>query len=226
MNLLAIDTSASSMSLGLRTASGDVYRVIDSGMKHSRDILPNILSILAESGIALNQLDALTFAQGPGSFTGLRIAVGVVQGIAYGLSIPVVPISNLAAIARKLGREKGCSQVVVALTAREQEVYMGAYTNCTGSYPELIGEEVVADQDNFPGLPPGIWHGAGDNQSFFANLASSNELHFETLSEVAQPTPLDLLDMAAHRMSNLDSVDALNARPEYVRHQVASPPNK
>ena len=153
MNLLAIDTSASSMTLGVRTASEDVYRVIDSGRKHSRDILPNILSILTESGIGLNQLDGLAFARGPGSFTGLRIAVGVVQGIAYGLSIPVIPVSNLAAIARKLGREKGCDNVVVALAAREQEVYMGAYMNCTAVCPELTGEEVVVEPANFPGLP-------------------------------------------------------------------------
>lgn len=226
MNLLAIDTSASSMSLGVRTASGDVYRVIDSGMKHSRDILPNILSILTESGIGLNQLDALTFARGPGSFTGLRIAVGVVQGIAYGLSIPVVPVSNLAAIARKLGREKGCSNVVVALAAREQEVYMGAYMNCTAVYPELTGEEVVSDPANFPGLPSGSWHGAGNSRAFFADLLRLNGLRFETVSEVAQPSSLDLLDMAAHRMHDSDYVDALNARPEYVRHQVASPPSK
>ena len=226
MNLLAIDTSASSMTLGVRTASEDVYRVIDSGRKHSRDILPNILSILTGSGIGLNQLDGLAFARGPGSFTGLRIAVGVVQGIAYGLSIPVIPVSNLAAIARKLGREKGCDNVVVALAAREQEVYMGAYMNCTAVCPELTGEEVVVEPANFPGLPSGSWHGAGNRQVFFADLATLSGFRFETISEVAQPSSRDLLDMATHRMRDSDYVDALNARPEYVRHQVASPPSK
>jgi len=226
MNILAIDTSASSMTLAVRTATDDVYRKIASGRKHSRDILPNILSLLAESGVGLQQLDALAFAKGPGSFTGLRIAVGVVQGLAYGLSIPVVPVSNLAAIARKRGREDGCSNVLVALTARGQEVFMGAYAQCTDVCPKLIGEEVVADCDHFPDLPAGRWHGVGNNEQFFDDLVRLNDQRFETLSNVSQASALDLLDMAAQRIQDSDTVDALTAEPEYVRHQVASPPKQ
>jgi tRNA threonylcarbamoyladenosine biosynthesis protein TsaB len=226
MNLLAIDTSASSMTLGVRTATDDIYREIASGRKHSRDILPSILSILAESGIGMKQLDALAFAKGPGSFTGLRIAVGVVQGLGYGLSIPVVPISNLAAIARKLGREQGCDNVLVALTARGQEVFMGAYTQCTDVCPTLMGQEVVADCDHFPGLPAGLWHGVGDNEQFFDDLVRLHGQHFETLSSVSQASAVDLLDMAVQRMKVSDTVDALTAEPEYIRHQVTSPPRQ
>jgi tRNA A37 threonylcarbamoyladenosine modification protein TsaB len=84
----------------------------------------------------------------------------------------------------------------------------------------------VADCDHFPDLPPGRWHGVGNNEQFFDDLVRLNGQHFETLSNVSQASALDLLDMAAQRMQDSDTVDALTAEPEYVRHQVASLPKQ
>ena len=83
MNLLAIDTSTTSTVLGLLLGKKIVDHTVVVAKKHSREILPAIATLMAKSDFALRDIDAIVFGQGPGSFTGLRIAVGVVQGLAY-----------------------------------------------------------------------------------------------------------------------------------------------
>ena len=98
-----------------------------SGRSHSRDILPTITALLTKNKLSLRNLNYIVYGQGPGSFTGLRIAVGVVQGLAFGLNIPVVPVSSLACLAQAQYRRSGQQQIVSALHARKEEVYLGKY---------------------------------------------------------------------------------------------------
>gem|GEM_PF-6555701 len=91
-----------------------------------------IKQLLAESGVALNALDAIAFGRGPGAFTGVRIAIGVVQGLAFALERPVLPVSNLAALAQGALREHGVQQVAAAIDARMDEVYWGCYQAAEG----------------------------------------------------------------------------------------------
>ena len=127
MNLLGIDTSTRSTVLGLQLGSEVIDRTSPDVDTHSREILPSIESLVMEAGIGIEDLDAIVFGQGPGSFTGLRIAVGVVQGLGYGLGIPVVPVSSMACIAQSLIQAANPSLIFVGLTARLEEVYYGAY---------------------------------------------------------------------------------------------------
>src|SRR5690554_5943555 len=127
MKLLAIDTATEACSVALLVdgQTFDRYAVIPR--LHARQVLPMVQQVLDEAGTALAAVDAIAFGQGPGAFTGLRIAAGVVQGLAFALDKPVLPVSSLAAIAQRVWREQQAGQVAVAIDARMDEVYWGCY---------------------------------------------------------------------------------------------------
>ena len=127
MNILAVDTSSSACVLGVRTSNQTWTDEAIVDRSHSKEVLPRIEALLQRAGVDKSSLNLIVYGQGPGSFTGLRIGVGVVQGLAYGLGIPVVGVSSLACLAQKQLRLGNGSYGLVALTARHTEVYFGAY---------------------------------------------------------------------------------------------------
>ena len=140
--LLALDTATEACSVAL-LHDGKVishYEVIPR--LHAQRLLPMIKDLLAEAAVPLSALDAIAFGRGPGAFTGVRIAVGVVQGLAFALDRPVLPISNLAVLAQRALREQGAKQVAAAIDARMDEVYWGCYRAENGEM-RLQGIEAV-----------------------------------------------------------------------------------
>ncbi|MBD3647385.1 MAG: tRNA (adenosine(37)-N6)-threonylcarbamoyltransferase complex dimerization subunit type 1 TsaB, partial [Pseudomonadales bacterium] len=165
MNVLALDTSSDALVLGLQrgeTRTG-VFEVLDRS--HSREILPRITGLLKEAGLSLDELQLIVYGQGPGSFTGLRITVGVVQGLAFGLDIPVAPVSSLACLAQEAYRRDHHERIAVALLARQQEVFFGAYEIVDG-IARLVDKEAVLDVENAPSLSGEGWVGIGSGWKF------------------------------------------------------------
>jgi len=103
MTILGIDTSSATLKLGLQLQQEIVVREIDQQPRHAQVILPEILGFLSAHGLTLTELTGLAYSQGPGSFTGLRIGLGVVQGLAYGLGLPVVPVPSMMVLAAAAG---------------------------------------------------------------------------------------------------------------------------
>lgn len=222
VNILAIDTSSPTAVVAL-DLGGD--RHVSPGQPvraHSRNILPSVMELLAGSGMMLGDLDFIVFGQGPGSFTGLRIAVGVVQGLGFGLSIPVVPVSSLACIARVATEQTGHSQVIAALHARKTEVYLGLYETRDGVTQSHSPERVV-DVANLAWQLNGQWAGAGDGWV----LKDQLEKGFGTEAVAVLPelgiTPGSLLDIGIGQIRAGRVVEASAARPEYLREEVATP---
>ncbi len=135
--ILAIDTSTEACSAAILQQSGCVWRFEKTSNTHTALLLPMISSLLAETGLSLQDLDAIAVTRGPGSFTGVRIGIGIAQGISFGLKIPVYEISTLAALALQV-ETKG--RVIVAIDARMQEVYTATF-DCGAEGIRTIGEE-------------------------------------------------------------------------------------
>jgi tRNA threonylcarbamoyladenosine biosynthesis protein TsaB len=218
MKLLAIDTSTHACSAAL-LIDGEIQQRFEITPKaHTKLLLPMVDSLLKEADIKLTQLDALAFGCGPGSFTGLRIATGVVQGLAFGADLPVVPVSTLAALAQQYST---MPLSFVAMDARIGEVFWGVYEKNTEGFVELIGEEVVAYVHDliFP-----LRHAVG--------IGSGWAVYEKELSEHTQGQVLeiehDVLPQAS-AMATLGvrgfhqgyAVCAEDAQPVYLRDKVA-----
>jgi len=145
VKLLAIDTATENCSTAL-LVEGRLRvreRLLERG--HAAHILAMVDALLAEGGIALGALDAIAFGRGPGAFTGVRLAAAVTQGLAFGAGLPVVPVSDLRALAQRvIDPPAGCARVLACLDARMQEVYFGAFTRSTEGLCAAEGEEQVA----------------------------------------------------------------------------------
>ena len=157
--LLALDTATEACSAALLHGGRLYHRYEVIPRMHAQRLLPMIDELLVEAGIALKQVDALVFGRGPGAFTGVRIATGMVQGLAFATGKPVIGISNLAALAQRAWREHGAQNVCAAIDARMDEVYWGCYQLRDGDM-QLMGNEVVSAPEQVQ-LAPGMSSPAG-----------------------------------------------------------------
>jgi tRNA threonylcarbamoyladenosine biosynthesis protein TsaB len=223
MKLLAIDTSSKSSVIGLQIDDQRWESVSLSNKSHSRDILPNISDLLRQAEVSLKDIDAIAFGQGPGSFTGLRITVGVVQGLGFGLEIPVVPVSSMAILARGEFRRSGATKIIVALAARKEEVYFGSYEIKNG-LPILFAKELVTEASEAPRQNQGAWVGVGDGWVLKDQLELACGVKADKITLDVLPQPQDLLDIGQVMIEAGEGIDAIYARPEYLREKVADVP--
>jgi tRNA threonylcarbamoyladenosine biosynthesis protein TsaB len=229
MNILAIDTSTTACVLGLRSRGEEFVRFEHINRTHSLELLPRIVALLADAELQKTELDLLVFGRGPGSFTGLRITVGVVQGLGFGLDIPVVGVSTLACIAQGRHRRSSksaqaeASHIVVAQIARQEELFYGAYEVREGSV-QLVGKEAVHLASEVPELPQAPWVGVGSGWQFADDINASSRAGVSDITLEAFPEAEDLLFLGAEGFSKGAAVKAEQAIPEYLREQVATPP--
>ncbi len=143
MKLLAMDTATEACSVALFIDGEIKERFEVAPREHTKLLLPMIDGLMAEAGLRPQQLDAIAFGCGPGSFTGVRIATGVMQGIAYGADLPVVPVSTLAAISQACLRQSAHNTIFTAVDARMNEIYWAVYQRDVEGYAQLLGQEKV-----------------------------------------------------------------------------------
>jgi tRNA threonylcarbamoyladenosine biosynthesis protein TsaB len=218
--LLALDTATEACSVAL-LHEGKVlshYEVIPR--LHAQKLLPMIQQIMADAGVALNSLDAIAFGRGPGAFTGVRIAIGVVQGLAFALDRPVLGVSNLAALAQGAWRCHGQARVAAAIDARMDEVYWGCYQTHQGEM-RLLGAEAVSPPEavSLPGEDPSVWFGAGTGWAYAERFAVPPPAFDAT----ALPHAQDVLALARFAWARGEAIAAEQAQPVYLRDNVATP---
>ncbi|AYN95235.1 MULTISPECIES: tRNA (adenosine(37)-N6)-threonylcarbamoyltransferase complex dimerization subunit type 1 TsaB [Pseudomonas] len=218
--LLAIDTATEACSVALLHEGSVMCRYEVIPRMHAQKVLPMVQELMAESELALTAIDAIAFGRGPGAFTGVRIAIGVVQGLAFGLDRPVLPVSNLAALAQRAYRERGVNQVAAAIDARMDEVYWGCY-RLEQEVMQLVGVEAVLppEQAQLPAGSAGEWFGAGTGWGYVGRIAASVA---ETDGNLL-PHAKDILTLATYAWSQGGAVSAEEAQPVYLRDQVATP---
>lgn len=226
MKLLALDTSAEGCSVALLADGAVTERFELAPREHTRLLMPMVRGVLAECGLSPQDLDALAFAAGPGSFTGLRIATGVIQGLAFGLDLPVVPVSSLAVVAAEVischSLEEG-DGVAVAFDARMSEVYWGCFKARSGM-PELVGTERVC-------LPHLVslsdadlainWRGAGSGWSYHEQMPASVRERVTSMDTSVVPRARYVAILAEAAYHQGEGVMAAQAQPLYLRDTVA-----
>ncbi|HUG99583.1 MAG TPA: tRNA (adenosine(37)-N6)-threonylcarbamoyltransferase complex dimerization subunit type 1 TsaB [Gammaproteobacteria bacterium] len=219
MNILALDTAGQGCSVALLAGGRIIERLESAPRRHAASLLPMAEACLAEAGLGLAELDVVAFGRGPGSFTGLRIATGVAQGIAFGADLPVVPVSNLAAAAAAAFRLHGWRRAVVAFDARMGEIYAGAFAIDAAGLPEALGAEALLTPDTL--AAPAGEGACGVGSAFAAWPALAGRLGLEQFDAELAPLARDLLGLAAAGFARGEAVAAHEALPVYLREQVA-----
>ncbi|MGB5438089.1 MAG: tRNA (adenosine(37)-N6)-threonylcarbamoyltransferase complex dimerization subunit type 1 TsaB [Gammaproteobacteria bacterium] len=219
--ILAIETSSAACSAALSVDGEVVERDALAPRQHAALILPMIESLLAESGCAVGELDAIAFGRGPGSFTGVRIAASIVQGIAFAADLPVIPVSTLAALAFGAMRESSVPRVIAALDARREEVYWACYER-TADGVLLLGDEHVCTPDAAPSLPAGDWVAAGSGWEAYAEILMPRfgEQLVRVLPDL-EPRAGDVVRIAIGEYRRGSLVKPEDAVPVYLRDNVA-----
>jgi tRNA threonylcarbamoyladenosine biosynthesis protein TsaB len=217
MNLLAFDTSTETLSVAVQRGSSVWEHTGPGGAQASHGLLASIQTLLAQAGLELGALDALAFGRGPGSFTGLRTACAVAQGLAFGAGggrgLRVLPVDTLHAVAEQARHQHGTEHVVAVLDARMDEVYAAhlqwQYGQWhTASSPALSAPEQVH-------VPEG-WTVAGNAQAAYPTRLAPTADHV-----VALPTAAALLRLAPALLAAGQDVNASGAMPLYLRDKVA-----
>lgn len=188
-----------------------------AGQRHSELLLPMVDEVLAEGGLKLRELDGIAFGAGPGGFTGLRIACGVAQGLAFGAELPVVGVCTLQALAEQAGAER----VIAALDARMGQLYHAAYEREGRAWRELR-EPSLCQPVDAPQVPEAGWTGCGSG--FDAHGAALRERYDGRLERVIpglHPRAEEVARLAAPRFAAGGGVDPADAHPLYIRNKVA-----
>ncbi|MEO8315671.1 MAG: tRNA (adenosine(37)-N6)-threonylcarbamoyltransferase complex dimerization subunit type 1 TsaB [Pseudomonadota bacterium] len=229
MKLLALDTASAHCSVALLL--GDEITVIEAATArdHAQLILPMVDRVLAEAGVTLQQLDGIAFGRGPGSFTGVRVAAAVTQGLAAGADLQVLPISDLRALAQQALRRLPADQLRVAgnvlacMDARMGEVYWAAYAVHSGRLGAAMTEELVAPPESLALLCPPCIAAAGRGLAAAPQIAALLQLPSAAILADAEPHAVDVARLAAADLAaGALWLDAADAQPVYVRNQVAS----
>jgi tRNA threonylcarbamoyladenosine biosynthesis protein TsaB len=222
IHLLAIETSTPACSAALWVDGDVLERYALAPRQHAALMLPMIESLLLEAGLSVSQLDAIAFGCGPGSFTGVRIAASMVQGIAFAAGLPVVPVSTLAVLAQGGMRLTGGQQVMAALDARKAEVYWGCYTEAGNGTVTLQGRECVSAPAAVSCPEGGGWIGAGSGWEAYgeALMQRTGGQVIRVLPDY-EPRAADVARLGSHDYRRGKTLGPEAAVPVYLRNNVA-----
>jgi tRNA threonylcarbamoyladenosine biosynthesis protein TsaB len=217
MRILSLETSTEYCSAALWQDGAVRERCELVGQKHSEVLMAMVDGVLKDAGCTIRDVEGIAFGKGPGSFTGVRIACGVAQGLALGVDLKVVGICTLQALAEASGRDK----VIAAIDARMQELYLAAYEKRNGTWATVI-EPCLCKAEEAPQVTGGDWFGAGTG--FAVNAASLQAHYGGQLSGVdaqAVPQAGAIARLAAGEFAAGNAQDAALALPLYLRDKVA-----
>ncbi|CAM2882858.1 tRNA (adenosine(37)-N6)-threonylcarbamoyltransferase complex dimerization subunit type 1 TsaB [Vibrio diazotrophicus] len=227
--ILALDTATEQCSVALMVGEKVYSRSEFAPRDHTKKILPMVDEVLKEAGLALSDLDALAFGRGPGSFTGVRIGIGIAQGLAFGADLPMIGVSTLATMAQGAYRQHGVTHVASAIDARMSEVYWGRFERQEdGSWNEIDAECVI---------PPAVlvqqietaeqvqkdensWAKVGTGWQAYADDLAALPLNL-TESEILYPDSQDIVYLAQFEWAKGNTTAVEDSSPVYLRDTVA-----
>jgi tRNA threonylcarbamoyladenosine biosynthesis protein TsaB len=221
MNLLAIDTSADFCSVAASGDKAPAFRHEPAGQRQAEMILGLVLATLAEAGLALADVEGIAYGAGPGSFTGLRVACGVAQGLAQARGIGVVGIGTLMALAEEGARGTSDERIIACVDAHMGEVYHAAYRKTAAGWEEVLAPGLYRPEA-VPAVSGGGWIGCGGGFSAYeGRVASRHGAQLASVRPGTNPTARAVLSLAAPLFAAGAAQDAASALPVYLRDKVA-----
>ncbi|OGO91166.1 MAG: tRNA (adenosine(37)-N6)-threonylcarbamoyltransferase complex dimerization subunit type 1 TsaB [Coxiella sp. RIFCSPHIGHO2_12_FULL_42_15] len=220
MKILALETGTDACSAAL-WVNGEMVELFEiAPRRHSDLILAMVDQLLKMRDLSLQELTAIGVGVGPGSFMGVRLAVGVAQGLAFGVGIPVVPISSLQALALRAFQQLGYPHIAAAWDARMDEIYWGAY--------QKIGNEMRPVKEDCLSAPPSIVLPDGGEWVLVGNAWQEYQLQLPQLlqreSYLIHPSAKAVAELAARAYREGRAESALQLEPQYIRQRVAFRP--
>ncbi|WP_312182727.1 tRNA (adenosine(37)-N6)-threonylcarbamoyltransferase complex dimerization subunit type 1 TsaB [Pantoea sp. CTOTU46764] len=221
--ILALDTATEACSVALQNLQQIDARFEIAPRDHTQRILPLVQELLQAQQLDLTALDVLAFGRGPGSFTGVRIGIGIAQGLALGANLPMIGVSSLATMAQGAWRLTGATRVLAAIDARMGELYWAEYQRdengeWLGAETEAVIKPEVA-QERIAALS-GEWTAVGTGWQAYPHLLTSPGAQL-IASEVLLPAAEDMLPLALSAWQRDEAVAVENAEPVYLRNEVA-----
>ncbi|HLP96976.1 MAG TPA: tRNA (adenosine(37)-N6)-threonylcarbamoyltransferase complex dimerization subunit type 1 TsaB [Sideroxyarcus sp.] len=216
MHILALETSTEYCSVALWQDGAVSERCELVGQKHSEVLVTMLDALLKEAGVRIKEVDGIAFGKGPGSFTGVRIACGVAQGLALGADVKVAGICTLQALAEASGKNK----VIAALDARMGELYLAAYELRDGAWITVI-EPCLCKPEQAPAVAGEGWYGAGSGFAVADTLQAHYGKQLAAVDAQAVPQAGAVARLAAAEFVQGKAVDAALALPLYLRDKVA-----
>lgn len=231
MKILALDTATEACSAALYIDGEITQQYKVAPREHSRLILKMIESLLQDADLKIESLDAIAFGRGPGAFMGIRIATGVVQGLSFAHDIPVIPVSNLMAIAQVAYKQTNESNILCAIDARMGEVYWAALERDDNGIWHSVIEECVSkpEQLSFPASlsEPGLWLGAGTGWGTYEEtIKAASDVEIKQVLDDCLPTAAAIVEIAVAEYERGNTVSSAQAQPVYLRNDVAKKPKK
>lgn len=223
MKILALETSTEFCSVALYLGGKILHKEILADRRHSEILLPMVQEILAEAELSLTQIDGIAFGAGPGSFTGLRIACGVAQGLAYAANLPITGISTLEAMAQKTGEQR----IIVALDARMGEIYHAAYQKLMDNHWQTVSPPILCSPRHAPSLMGSGWNGSGSGFDVYnKELLTLYSKNIRQIHYGLHPHAREIAQLAIPKFTDETNTDPANATPVYIRNKVALKENE
>ncbi len=220
MKLLAIETSAEVGSVALLAGTKLTELSVTTPREQTARILPMIDELLSTAGLAVGDLEGIAFGRGPGSFTGLRVAAAVAQGLGLAADLPLLPVSSLAAMAQGVWRTQAEDRSLVCIDARMGEVFWGAFEVREGLV-ELVGEERLSEPGAVVWTGAGPWAAVGNGCEVYADVLAITLAGAHRVVSAIQPSATDLLPLALADLKVGRIQRAMQATPVYLRDETA-----
>jgi tRNA threonylcarbamoyladenosine biosynthesis protein TsaB len=217
LKILALETSSEYCSVALWRDGESDAREVHVGQGHSERVLDMVDALLSRHRLRVTALDGIAFGEGPGSFTGLRIACGVTQGLAFAAGIPVLGVSSLLAMAESTQSDR----VLCCVDARMREIYHATYERAADTWHTVQAPGVYAPAAA-PQLPEGTWFGCGNGfAAYRETLMRRYEPRLDAVDVEIHPRAEEVARLAVPRFERGEGGDAAAAAPLYVRDKVA-----
>ena len=220
MNILAIETSSPQGSIALQTDDHIEQIFLGEQRQQIAQILPSVDSLLNKYGLTVTALDLLSFSVGPGSFTGVRVALGVIQGLALATDLPVIPISSLQTLAQTASRTRCFNQVLCCVNAYMHEIYVAAYKIDAMGLMEATSPEQLLSPSAVQTLSFPDYHGVGNAwEVYFPQLNQLNNVIIDR--NILFPQAHDVISLVERAFQREEMIRIEDVSPQYLRDKRA-----